>query len=171
MADAASATSHTGSTRSSSETQQDEMRRKQIRIIMSDDNLSSVEKSRAVQNLMNAGRRSSMASTQTASVASTTHDGTTINNNFGNSSQSGFSYVSNMAQVARQAAEYYSSDDDGEGDAVMSDYDDNSSNYDSDEHHHPFHNSSQHPDDVLYNDYRSVASSVTHVTPCCARGR
>lgn len=113
----------------------DDERRKQIRAIMADPKLSGAEKSRAVQNLMNPGRRSSMAS-QTASVASQSSDH--------------FSYVSNMARAARQAAEYYSGSDD-EGDAVMSEFGDDSM--------------SGHPGDVEYeyNDYRSVASSVTHV--------
>jgi RING finger/CHY zinc finger protein 1 len=135
MADAASATSNTGSTRSSSETIKDEKRRKHIREIMVNPKLSATEKSKAVQSLMDGRRRSSLGTTASAATNSSSREGDPV------------SYVSNMARVAAAAAEYYS---DEEGDAVMSEGhgeddcpDDISYGYD---------------------DVRSVASSVTHTS-------
>lgn len=114
-----------------SEEEQDS-RRKKIKAIMVDPHLSQQEKSRQIQSLMD-GRRRSISSTGTHSIAS------------GESQQN--NYVNNMAQMAAQAAEYYS---DEEGDAVMSD-----AGYAA-------------PDDISYGydggDARSVASSVTHTS-------
>lgn len=93
-----------------SEEEQDE-RRKQIRDIMSDDNLSQVEKSRAVQTLMDGRRRSSCAS-RTSSICSNNEGEVMTPNN----------YVSAMASAAAAAAavaDFCSSED--EGDAIMTD--------------------------------------------------
>jgi hypothetical protein len=104
-------------------------RRKAIREIMEDKNLSQMEKSKSVQSLMDGRRRSSTGGRSACSNES----GVTNASN----------YVSRMAAAAAQAADYYSSDD--EGDTVMS----------------------EAPDDIYdygYNrndDQRSVASSVT----------
>src|SRR3569623_1598527 len=81
--------------------EQDE-RRKKIKEIMKDPNLSQTEKSRAIQSLMDGRRRSMSSSVGTQSVASTTSS----------------NYASNMARVAAQAHDYYS---DEEGDAIMDD--------------------------------------------------
>jgi hypothetical protein len=80
-------------------------RRKQIREIMKDPNLSQMEKNKTVQSLMDGRRRSS---TGTRSACS----------NESGVSGDASNYVNRMAAAAAAAADYYSSDD--EGDTVMS---------------------------------------------------
>lgn len=119
--------------------EQDE-RRRQIKEIMKDPILSQIEKSRAIQSLMD-GRRKSIGSTQ-SSVHShhSNQDGAADPNN----------YASIMARQAAHAHDYYSSDE--EGDAIMDDA------------------GGPAPEDITYQygydrcDERSVASSVTHTS-------
>jgi hypothetical protein len=108
-------------------------RRKQIRDIMKDSDLSQMEKSKAVQSLMDGRRRSSIG-TRSACSNESGVSGTTDASN----------YVSRMAAAAASAADYYSSDD--EGDTVMSEAPDDIYGYGYGRN----------------DDQRSVASSVTH---------
>lgn len=98
-----SASAHSGSINNGymSGEEQDN-RRKQIKEIMKDPNMSQADKSRAIQSLMD-GRRRSMTSVQSASTA---HSYGSAN------SGSGQHYASVMARAAAQAHDYYSSDDD-----------------------------------------------------------
>jgi len=118
-----------------SQEEQDE-RRKQIRKILKDSNLSQMEKSRTIQCLMD-GRASRHSSTGHRSVCSQEEEAASC------TSRTPTEYVSLMAKVAAAAAEYYSSDD--EGDTVMSDAPDAIYGYDQYEC-----------------EARSVASEITH---------
>lgn len=140
MDEIASATSQKGHM---SEEEQDN-RRKQIREIMKDPNLSQQEKNKQVQSLMD-GRRRSISSSGTQSVSAHSHS---THDSRSHSHHS--NYVNAMAHAAAYASDYYSSDD--EGDAIMSDAGIGA------------------PEDIAYgygyerNDERSVASSVTNTS-------
>ena len=120
-----------------SQEEQDE-RRKQIREILNNSSLSQTEKSRTIQSLMDgrASRRSSVGSRSVGSLSVCSQEDAASC-----TSRTPTDYVNTMAKVAAAAAEYYSSDE--EGDAVMSDAPDDIYGYDE-------------------SDARSVASEITH---------
>jgi len=166
-------------------------RRKRIKEIMKDPNLSQMEKSRAIQQLMDGRRRSSMSSSGSVasgtsrssnhgasggavaaafvggsgSVASSSHHSNHNNNGVVCHAST---YANRMAQAAAHAHDYYSSDEEGVGevgrDAFMSDAEDEDSNsygYNQLQNHN---NSHHHYDSSGRHDEQSVASSVTHTS-------
>ena len=122
---------------------QDE-RRKVIREIMKDPNLSQTEKSRSIQSLMDGRRRSSAG---TRSVCSNATDGTCSS-----------VYASNMARAAAAAAEFYTSDSSEGGDMMATDDDidrsDNIYGYNNDR------DDRSHSSEVTYSSHFSQHSNI-----------
>jgi len=143
-----------------SEEEQDD-RRKQIQQIMKDPTMSQADKSRAIQQLMDGRRRSSMTNNSVQSNSVSGHNTNTW--------CSSTNYASTMARAAAQAHDYYSSDE--EGDAIMEMDDD----YDGGSAAMP-PPAAVMGEDITYGygydrgaggiggDERSVASSVTHTS-------
>lgn len=131
---------------SMSEEEQDE-RRKMIKEIMKDKELSQQEKQKSINQLMDGRRRGSLSSSVGrrgslcsrrgslcgsvgTSTAGATSRRSSICSAYGEDDEfaaKGHSYVSSMSTLARAAHAYYSSDD--EGDAIMTDVDDDGEEY------------------------------------------